>query len=172
MKIREIETQRLILRGFEKSDAGFAIGIWNDPEMGEYLPDPALDHIDEAYLRSVEALGEDEKCCYLISESKDSRERIGTCSFIPGEEGRAYDIAYCVHRKFWGNGYATEMARGMINYAREQGAHKITVDVNRENKASNAIVRRLGFRVTGERTYKKRGTERVYTDYRYELDLL
>lgn len=168
MKIERIETPRLFLRGFEKEDAGFAISIWNDPEMGEYLPDPSLENVDEEYLKSIELLGEDAECCYLISESKETGERIGTCSFIPDKDGKVYDIAYCVHKACWGNGYATEMARGMIDYARLHGAEKITVDVNKENAASNAIVRKLGFQVVGERSYKKKGTDLVFTDYKYE----
>lgn len=35
MQVETIETERLYLRGFQKEDAVFAIGIWNDPEMGE-----------------------------------------------------------------------------------------------------------------------------------------
>lgn len=171
MKIEAIETQRLILRGFQKSDARFAISIWNDPEMGAYLPDPSMEKVSDEYLKSVESLGEDEMCCYLISESKGAHERIGTCSFIPSEDGSTYDIAYCVHKNYWRNGYATEMAKGMIDYAKRQGAEKITVDVNRENAASNAIVRKLGFKMVGEKSYKKRGTDLTFTDYQYELKL-
>ena len=46
MNIEKIETNRLYLRPFTKDDALFAISIWNDPEMGEYLGDPALETID------------------------------------------------------------------------------------------------------------------------------
>ena len=35
MKIQPIETSRLYLRGFTPADARFALGIWNDPEMGK-----------------------------------------------------------------------------------------------------------------------------------------
>ena len=42
MQIETIDTKRLYLRGFQKEDAVFAISIWNDPEMGEYLPDEAM----------------------------------------------------------------------------------------------------------------------------------
>lgn len=171
MKIDTIETRRLYLRGFEKEDAGFAVSIWNDPQMGEYLPDPSIENVDAQYLRTVEALGEDEECCYLIAEDKSTRERIGTCSFIPEKDGNAYDIAYCVHRNFWRNGYATEMAEGMIAYARQQGAEKITVNVNRENEASKRIVQKLGFVKTGEKSYKKKKTDLVFTDDYYELKL-
>ena len=169
MRIETIETERLYLRGFQKEDADFAISIWNDPEMGEYLGDPTLDHVDEAYRKSIEALGESQTCCYLISESKDTGERIGTCSFIPRQEGKVYDIAYCVHKKYWRNGYATEMVKGMVDYAKGQGAEKITVSIDQANAASNAVVRKLGFTVAGEDTYRKRGTNRVSAEYRYEL---
>lgn len=169
MKIETIETNRLYLRGFCPEDARFAIGIWNDPKMGKYLSDPAMEEIDEAYLKSIEALGEDEDCCYLISVDKNTRERIGTCSFIPDKAGKSYDIAYCVHEKYWGKGYGTEMAEGMIKYAKGQGAEKITVSVNKENAASNAVVRKLGFAAVGEGSFRKRGTEQVLSDYKYEL---
>ena len=48
MKIQNIETARLILRGFTKEDALWAYSIWNNPEMGQYLPDEAKEEIDEA----------------------------------------------------------------------------------------------------------------------------
>lgn len=171
MRVGPIETQRLLLRGFQSADAPFAIGIWNDPEMGEYLPDEAMDDIDPAYLKEIEALGEDEDCCYLIAQRRDTRERIGTCSFIPSADGRTYDIAYCVHRRYWRQGYATEMARGMVDYARRRGAAKVTVRVNRDNAPSNAVVRKLGFAAVGEKRYKKRGTDREFCDTLYELAL-
>lgn len=171
MKIETIETKRLLLRGFAREDARFAISIWNDPEMGEYLPDPAMEEIDPGYLKEIEALGEDTDCCYLISEAKDTHERIGTCSFIPSQDGKVYDIAYCVHKKYWRMGYATEMADGIIGYAGRQGAERITVSVGQENVASNAVVRKLGFRRVGESTYRKRGTDLICPDYKYELVL-
>ncbi|MCI9337844.1 MAG: GNAT family N-acetyltransferase [Lachnospiraceae bacterium] len=169
MRIQAIETARLYLRSFEREDARFAVGIWNDPEMGEYLPDEAMEEIDEAYLKEIERLPEDKECCYLISELKDTHERIGTCSFMASDDGKTYDIAYCVHRDYWRKGFATEAAKGMIDYAVRQGARKITVRVNKENAGSNRVVRKLGFEVTGETTYQKRGTEKVFADYLYEL---
>ncbi len=61
MEVETIETKRLLLRSFRKEDAGFAISIWNDPEMGEYLPDEAMKEIDLAYLKEIEALAEDDE---------------------------------------------------------------------------------------------------------------
>lgn len=127
-----------------------------------------MENMDEEYRAALETLDEDEECCYLISELKETGERIGTCSFIPGEDGKTYDLAYCVHKNYWKQGYATEMVQGMMDYAREHGAHRFTVFVNKENAASNAVMKKLDFYVTGEKSYHKRGTRLEYTDFQYE----
>ena len=169
MKIERIETDRLYLRGFTPEDASFALSIWNDPEMGEYLLDECMETVSDEYFCEIQALGDDPACCYLIAEDKASGERVGTCSFIP-KDG-VYDIAYCVHKSRWRQGFATEMAGGMIDYARRQGAKKITVVISSENAGSNAVARKFGFHIAETLTEKKRGSERVFTDYKYELEL-
>lgn len=171
MKIERIETARLHLRGFTPEDARFALSIWNDPEMGEYLMDEAMETVSDEYLREIEQLGEDEECCYLIAEFKETGERIGTCSFIPSGDGAVYDIAYCVHKDHWRQGYGTEMVGGMISYAKSQGANKVTIFIFSENPGSNAIARKFGFRVVETKVVKKRGTDREFLDYKYELEL-
>lgn len=169
MKIDLIETSRLILRGFTKEDAIWAYSIWNDPEMGKYLPDETKEEIDPEYIKMLEALGEDEKCCYLIPILKDSGQRVGTCSFMPGEDQKVYDIAYCVHKDFWCQGFATEMAQGMIGHARTQGAEKVTIYVSKGNIPSNRVAVKCGGKIVGEKTYKKRGTDIVMEEYLYEI---
>lgn len=169
MKIPPIETKRLYLRGFTPEDARFALSIWNDPEMGEYLLDECMETVSDEYFREIQALGDDPECCYLIAEDKTTGERIGTCSFIP--TGDVYDIAYCVHKRYWRQGYATEMVGGMIGHAKSRGAKKMTVFIFSENPGSNAIARKFGFRLAETLVKKKRGTDREIIDYKYELDL-
>lgn len=171
MKIANIETARLVLRGFTKDDALWAYCIWNDPEMGKYLPDESKKDIDYDYLKMLEALGDDEECCYLIPVLKDAHKRVGTCSFITSENGKIFDIAYCVHKDYWNNGYATEIAQGLIDYARQCGAKKVTIFVSRENLASNRVAQKCGGKIVGETTYKKRGTDIVMKEYKYEVIL-
>ena len=153
MNIEKIETNRLYLRPFTKDDALFAISIWNDPEMGEYLGDPALETIDPEYVKEIEALGDDPICCYLIAESKTTGERIGTCSFIPLEDQTVYDIAYCVNKLHW----------------RKHNGKRITVKIDPDNAASNGVVKKLGFKVVHTGSYVKRGENKVCPEYTYEL---
>lgn len=171
MKITPIETPRLVLRGFTKEDALWAYRIWNDPEMGKFLPDEAMEEIDPEYLKELEVLGEDEECCYLIPILKDSEERVGTCSFIYTEEDKVFDIAYCVHKDLQCQGYATEIAQGLIDYARQIGAEKVTIVVNKENVPSNRVAVKCGGKAVREKTYRKRGTDLVMEDYVYEIRL-
>lgn len=169
MEIEPIETSRLLLRGFTKEDAFWAYCIWNDPEMGQYLPDESKEEIDLGYIKELEVLGEDEECCYLIPVLKGSKQRIGTCSFMISEDERIYDIAYCVHKDFWCQGYATEIAQGMIEYARAQGAEKVTIWVSKENVPSNRVAVKCGGRIIAEKTYKKRGTDITMEECLYEV---
>ena len=133
--------------------------------------DEAKEEIDEEYLKMLEGLGNDQECCYLIPVFKDSLERVGTCSFMISEDKKVYDIAYCVHKKYWRQGYATEIAQGMIDYARSQGAEKVTVFVSQENAASNRVAQKCGGIIVSESTYKKRGADSVLKDYKYEIIL-
>lgn len=64
------------------------------------------------------------------------------------------------------------MVKGLIEYAKQCGAEKITVVVNKENTASNAIVKKLGFKIVGENSYKKSGTNIEFSDYKYEPELI
>ena len=109
MKIETIETARLALRGFTPEDAPFAMSLWNDPDTGRWLSDPALEEIPDlaAYTKSVEGLGDSLDCCHLVAVDRATGQRIGTCSFVPENGGRSYDIAYAVRPDFQRQGYGT-----------------------------------------------------------------
>lgn len=171
MKINSIETDRLLIRCFTKDDALWAYKIWNDPEMGKYLPDEAKTDIDYEYLKELEVLGDDEECCYLIPCLKDTLERVGTCSFMISEDGKTYDIAYCVHQSQWNKGYATEIAKGLISYVGDCGAEKVTILVAQNNMASNRVAQKCGGKIAGEKKYRKKGTDEWKTEYLYEVVL-
>ncbi len=171
MRVETIETERLNLRPFERTDARFAISIWNDKEMGEYLLDEAMEEVSDEYLRMIEGLADDEECYYMIAENKESHERIGTCSFILSEDGTTMDIAYCVLKKLWRNGYATEMARGMVEYAKAHGVEKVTISIAKDNAGSIGVARKLGCTLKEEKLCVKRGAEEAHTVCLYELDI-
>ncbi len=171
MTIEPIKTFRLTLRGFTKDDAMWAYGIWNDPKMGEYLPDETKDGIDYNYVKELETLGDDNECCYMIPVLKNTDERVGTCSLMFSEDGTVCDIGYCVHEEYQDNGYATEIALGMIGYAKEQGAEKVTIRVDENNGPSNSVAQKCGGRIVAEKMCQKQGTDTMMKELLYEVNL-
>ena len=171
MKIESIESPRLIIRSFLKEDAYWAYKIWNDPEMGEYLADEAKEDVDMAYIKELEELENDQDCAYLIPISRETKKRVGTCSFLLTDGGNTYDIAYCVHKSLWNKGYATEIAQSLISYARKKGASKVSIIVNQENMASRRVAEKCDGKIVSEDTFIKKGSREVKKTYKYEINL-
>ena len=173
MRIETLETPRLLLRGFQPEDADFAIGMWNDAEIGRWLSDPRLEDIPDqaAYRKDIENLGEAIDCCHMVAVDKADGQRIGTCSFGPENNGRSYDIAYAVHPSQQCRGYGTEMVQALIDYARARGVGAVTIRIAQENAASTALARKGGAQVIASGSYTKGGTNEVIPDFLYELKL-
>ncbi len=56
------------------------------------------------------------------------------------------ELGYALGKAFWGNGYATEVARAVVSYAFEQaGLPRMFGVVFPENEPSWRILKRLGF---------------------------
>lgn len=61
------------------------------------------------------------------------------------------NIGYWIARPHWGQGYATEAGRAMLSLARGIGHKRLVGHHFIDNPASGLVLRRLGFRPTGER---------------------
>lgn len=65
---------------------------------------------------------------------------------------RVVEIGYTVFPDWRGRGYATEAARGLIGWAREQGVEVVLATARPSNEPSHAVLRRCGFRGIGRCT--------------------
>lgn len=60
-------------------------------------------------------------------------------------------MGYWVGADYWGQGFATEAARGLLNVAHLQIRSLVVVaNVYKENVGSAQVLRKLGFTATGE----------------------
>ena len=63
---------------------------------------------------------------------------------------KAGKLGYALHPDWWGNGYATDAARTMLDFGfRDLGLHRISVAIGPENTASIAVAQRLSFQYEG-----------------------
>ncbi len=169
MTTNNIETERLILRSTRESDADFCLSMWLDDEMGKYMSDPPRDKADAATLNFAQGIESDESWYPFVAILKETGEAIGTCSIIPMENPTHWDLGYAIHKNYWRQGYATEMLTAVIDFAYAKGARKFTAKVAQENAGSNGVMRKLGFVVEKEGSFKKLCTDIVYADYTYVL---
>ena len=171
MIAKDIITERLRIRSLREEDSPLCFSIWLDDEMGKYLSDPPRESASEAYMNFAKGIEEDESWYPFVVFSKETNEFIGTCSLVPMEDPQHWDLGYCVHKKYWRQGYATEMIKALITFGYENGGRKFTADVAQENDGSNGVLKKLGFFIEKEGSFKKSGTDIVYSEYTYRLDL-
>ncbi len=88
---------------------------------------------------------------------------VGHCGFhgTPKDVGRA-EIGYTTFTPYRRCGYATESARGLVEWARSQGTHVVFAAVSPSNDASLAVVRQLGFQRTGVQENHRHQEEWVF----------
>ncbi|MCL2675987.1 MAG: GNAT family N-acetyltransferase [Firmicutes bacterium] len=170
MIVHEIVTERLILRALRKEDSAEVVTIWGDKENGKYLCDP--------YYESAEQLSEllndihESPVYYFAASLKGTEKIMATCSIGPEDDDLStWGIGYTVRKKHWGNGYACEMVRMLIEFAREHNAQAVIGTVAKENYASNRIMQKCGFQIVQESSFQKSDTDITYPSYIYKLYL-
>lgn len=80
----------------------------------------------------------------------------------PPDAAGAVEIGYRVHPDWRRQGLATEIGRGLLDWAAGQGAVRCLASTAPGNAASQAVLARLGFARTGEAMDEVDGLEWVY----------
>lgn len=172
MQMPAMSTSRLLIRPTRESDGPACLDIWLDDEMGRYLADPPRALADDSYLNFAVGIESDEGWYPMVAIHRESGAFVGTCSVVPTEDGSCWDLGYCIHRDYWRQSYATEMVGCLIEKGKAQGVKSFTATVACENAASNALARKLGFRIwKNDGSFRKKGTEIIYRESIYRLEV-
>lgn len=73
--------------------------------------------------------------------------------------GEEVEVGYAVAADYWGRGLATEMARGLVAHAEEQGLAGLVAYTEPANAASRRVLEKVGFRY--ERDVEHHGRPQV-----------
>lgn len=167
MKIEnDIITERLVIRSMTQEDALFVWSIWGDKEMGKYLSDPYYESPEVLYEQFADI--ENWKDYAFVAFRRDNGQFVGTISLGP-EEGDIWGFGYTVHKKFWGQGYATEMLKAAIDFAVGLGVRDFMAGHAVENKASCRVMEKCGLKYHHDSSFKKSGTDMVYSSHIHVL---
>ena len=64
---------------------------------------------------------------------------------------RDWEIGYWIGKPWWGKGFATELGRGLVDFAAQEfGAGQIIAGHYDDNPASGRVLEKLGFAYTGD----------------------
>lgn len=160
--------KRIIVRDCEKSDLDFCTGMWFDKENGKYLSDPEKEYIDEKFQRAVDEINDSPFGYYFVAESLDTGEQIGSCCAFPdydGEDDLIFDIGYCVHKAYWRQGYGSETVMLLLDWIKSIGGKAVTAEAAKDNKASCEMLKKLGFEVLRESSFKKYNMDICFKSY-------
>ena len=166
------QTQRLLLRPLTVEDAEAAFVWLSDPEVNRFMPYPLYTEVEAArqWLATLNELVDN----YIFGiVRKADGLLIGTVSIRLGAiEPEGWSLGYNLRRDCWNQGYATEAARGLLDFARRTlGARHFTAEHAVENPASGSVLRHLGFAYVRDITYSKRDGSETFPAKFYRLQL-
>jgi len=148
-----LETERLLLRKFEAEDWKAVHACTEDPEVTRFVSwgPPTEQTSQEAIGRlSQTEQGTDGEYWFAIVLTAEGNV-IGYCNLkVRSEKNREGEIEYGLHRNHWGNGYATEASKAMLEFGFSQiDLHRITGTCQPQNERSRRVLEKLGMRQEG-----------------------
>jgi RimJ/RimL family protein N-acetyltransferase len=139
-------------------------------ELGVRVPDDLPDQLDNFLQFRIADLELDPGAqpwlgrAIVRIEPDGARTFVGTAGFHapPATDGRV-EVGYRVEPRFRGQGVATEVVRGLFDWAaRTHGVHRFRASIAPGNVPSLAIVARLGFHQAGVQIDELDGEELVF----------
>jgi len=151
-----LDTDRLVLRGWDTGDAEAALGAYGDAEVARWLT-PAMDKVgDLAAMRLLlqQWVAEDARMTTpagrWAAELRGTGQVIGGATLLPLPPDEEFEIGWQLRPQEWGQGYATEAGLALAQWAFGQGIEQVVALVRPANARAVATVRRIGMEWVGE----------------------
>lgn len=160
-----IETERLAVRRWttEPADLDFLCDMYTRPEVMRWFSrmPPATTREDAIQMldRWATRGSRDGRYGIWAVQRRDTGQLVGTTMLkqLPGHPVTVLtddiEVGWHLHPDHWGNGYATETARALVDLEFSRADTEIVYAVvDPANEASKAVTRRLGMAYLGRRT--------------------
>jgi len=148
-----IETERLILRPFQISDAPRVkelAGAYEIYRPTLNIPHPYEDGMAERWISTHDAQFYSGEGVNLAVTLKGEDFLVGAIGLGASAKHNRAELGYWIGVPYWGNGYCTEAAIAMIRYGFEvMHLHKITCSHMEWNQASGRVMQKSGMRKEG-----------------------
>ena len=163
-----LETERLILRNLTPEDDQ-AVFLWcGDPDVARYMVYPVYTRAEDVrvWLESLDPDDPDEYEAGIVL--KETGELIGSGGIYYDPETDLWKIGYNLRKDQWGNGYAIEMIRGLLEYVKNQREVRgILGNFAAENHKSRRVMEKLGMTFVKDVTLSKMDGSASYPGKQY-----
>lgn len=153
----KLTTVRLLLEELSLEDLQLVHALHSIPELDEYntlgIPKD-LDETKKVIQSGIEDQDKNPRSEFAWKISlKESRDVIGLAGMFPSNDRfRLAEIYYKIHPDFWGNGYATEVARELVRFGFDDlKVHKVEAGVATGNVRSVRVLEKIGMTREGLR---------------------
>lgn len=159
--MRELETERLLLRQWKDSDYPAFARMSADAETMRYFPSVLTDEQSRDIATRCRALINQRGWGFWAVEVKATDEFAGFIGLhVPSAElpfSPCVEIGWRLARDFWGKGLATEGAQAALGFAfHELSLTEVVAFTALTNKRSERVMQRLGM-VRDEKTFEHSG---------------
>ncbi|WP_316570143.1 GNAT family N-acetyltransferase [Neobacillus sp. YIM B06451] len=160
-----LETERLKFRQMEHNDIELLMEIFADPIAMQYYPSTYSREAAMKWINWNIQSYEKHGTGLWICELKENDLFVGQCGIIPQiVDGQAeMEIGYLLVRKCWGQGFATEAARGLLEFGfNELGLTRIIATIYHKNAPSIKVAERIGMKFE-KRTFVGKSDDVIYS---------
>jgi ribosomal-protein-alanine N-acetyltransferase len=150
--IPPIETARLTLRPYRPDEGPLLHRLMADHRVIFWAKRPITPAETEAWLEEILALPDG--LGWWAVFPRDGERHLGHVGLQPLGKSADIEIAYHFHADAWGQGYATEAARAVLDYGfRELRLDRIVAIALPTNRRSLRVIAKLGLPETGMRLH-------------------
>ena len=172
--VKQIETERLILRELVEEDAEEMFKNWaSDDEVSKYVRWSTHKNVEETreYIKCEYERCKNGECYNWGIVLKEKNELIGAIGAFPSEDNR-WELGYNIAKKHWRNGYTTEALKRVLEYlTNNEGFYRFRCGHAVLNPASGAVMKKAGFIYSHDDTCEKYDGSKKFDTMVYNLDI-
>jgi len=142
--------------------------LLSDPDVIKYIGDgnpKDNEAVKEILLKSIKHYEDFGFCLFDIYE-KDSNEFVGESGLIYlalDKRNEDIEVGYTLHNKYWGKGYATELADAFIKWGfNKLNLNKIVACCIPDNTPSSNVMKKCGMNYKGKYLYNNKHECDIY----------
>ena len=160
-----METERLILRLYKETDKDDLVKLFTDEKVMKYVDTGVFspEKAESLWLKLTENFYPQGITTIYGVFDKTAGNYIGHASLRPRPTNKEeWEIGYILRSKEWGKGYATEIARKLVEFGFDElGLNAVYATVDTDNYASIRVLEKIGMKHIRDE-YDEQGKFYVY----------